>query len=1057
MKKPYCPMMKFLTSRALLIGLACGPAWIPMSRADTFVVVNADATGPGSLRQALLNANTNANRDTIIFSIAGAGVKTITPTAALPQQNYPVVIDGTTQPGYVSTPLIQISGASAGTVNGLLLLGGNSVVRGLAINRFGLNGIRIESYGSNVIERVFLGADPSGTVAVGNGNYGLAIANSPGNRIGGLTGSVANVISSNAFGGILINGAAATGNLVQGNFIGTDLTGRAVLGNSANGVYLANAPGNWIGGTNPASGNVISGNRQSGVYISGGVSTGNRVLRNFIGTGVDGTNALPNREDGVTVLSSAANQIGAPGAGNLVSGNLSGGITLSGVTAITNVVQANYVGTDVTGVRAIGNTRSGITLISVTGTLVGGAVPGAGNLVSGNGESGIRLADSLTAGNQVLGNRVGTDMFGTNAVPNAFHGISIAGPNNLVGGPASGAGNLASGNLQVGILLSGPGATGNAILGNRVGLTANGTARRANTICGIYLDGAATNFIGGSAPGAGNVVSANGQCGVLLVGLASTGNQIQGNLVGTDASGSTALGNGTDGVAMSNSPANRLGGANPGEGNVISGNAKSGLFITGLMASNNVIAGNFIGTDRLGRVAVANTSQGVFLSAPRTLIGGTQLGAGNVISGNNNVAVSIGDAVTTDTVLQGNWIGLQADGVSALGNSLHGVEVLNGASRTTIGGNAPSAANRIAYARTSPFTGVRIRDGCTNNAISGNAVFSNPGLGIDLGAAGVNANRVGADPGPATSANRYQNYPVLTSATNRFRTVIQGTLNSVSNQTFTLNFYANTAPDPSGYGEGQYWLGAAAVTTSAAGGASFTVVFTNTVAITGAVCATATDVSGNTSEFSANVPISTGIIADTDGDGLPDDYELAWGFNPANPTDAGLDADGDGVSNLKEYQAGTDPRNPADFLRILAYYPQGSNYYWVSFDSRPGKRYTLQRSTDLNPTLRLAAVGPSPTNGFGVRITGSAGQGMVLEASTNLTTWQAVVTNAFTTGSFQYYEPLTNSLPRRYYRASAPLWIDVVTNFVGIGGPVWLVDTNRNGLPIAFYRIKCNP
>lgn len=1046
---------KFVSARRLLVTLTAAWLWASPVEAATLVVNNANASGAGSLRQALLDANTNANLDTITFNIPGTGVKTITPTAALPQVEYPVIIDGTTQPGYAGLPLIQITGTSAGSANGLLLLGGGCVVRGLVINRFELSGIRIEAYGSNVIERVFLGSDPTGTLARPNTVYGLAIVNSPGNRIGGSTGNVANLISSNGVAGIFINGAAATGNRIEGNFIGTDLTGRLPLGNAANGIHVLAAPENWIGGTNAGSGNVVSGNRQSGIYINGIGSTGNLVVRNIVGPGVDGTNALPNQQDGITVISSPANRIGLPGHGNLVSGNLSGGITLSGSSALTNVVQGNLVGTDITGQRALGNSRSGITLNGVRNSLIGGTAPGEGNLVSGNGESGIRLVDSFTTENYVLGNRCGTDLYGTNAIPNTLHGISIAGPNNFIGGTVPGAGNVASGNNQAGIYIGSATATGNVVRGNRVGVTADGKSRRGNFMVGLMVDGAGTNYIGGRTPGAGNVISGNSGSGLLLASPGCTGNRIEGNLIGTDLTGTLNLGNGGDGLGISNAPGNFVGGPALGQGNLVSGNNLTGVWISGTPASNNVVAGNFIGTDLAGRKSIPNQNPGIHVSAPRAVIGGTQPGARNIVSGNNNVAISIRNTLSVDTLVQGNWVGLQADGYSPLSNLWHGVEVRDSATRTTIGGTASGAANRIAYAQTPLYTGVRIRDGCNSNSIRGNLIFNNPGLGIDLGVSGVNTNRTGSGPGLLANANMYQNYPVLSSATNRFRTIVKGTLNSVSNQTFTVDFYANNPADASGYGEGRLWLGAVPVTTSAAGSGSFTATFTNTVAITGVITATATDIYGNTSEFAANIPLSTGPIVDSDSDGIPDDYELAWGLNPNNPADANLDTDGDGVSNLKEYLAGTNPRDATDYLRIASTYAAGSNT-WVSFDSRWGRTYTLQRASDLSLRPELLPVRATATNNFGVRLRGSAGQGLILDASTNFTTWLPVATNGVTSGDFVYYEPPGTPGPRRYYRARVPAWINVATNLPGFGGSLWIADTNR-ALPTAFYRLRCDP
>jgi len=124
--------------------------------AATLIVTNTSASGPGSLQQAILDANATNGLDTIVFQIPGAGVHTITPTNALPSISDSVVIDGTTQPGFAGTPLIELSGASAGaTTDGLRLSAGNSTIRGLAINRFGGAGIHVQlPGGTNFIQGI---------------------------------------------------------------------------------------------------------------------------------------------------------------------------------------------------------------------------------------------------------------------------------------------------------------------------------------------------------------------------------------------------------------------------------------------------------------------------------------------------------------------------------------------------------------------------------------------------------------------------------------------------------------------------------------------------------------------------------------------------------------------------------------------------------------------------------------------------------------------------------------------------------------------------------------
>jgi hypothetical protein len=203
-------------------------------------------------------------------------------------------------------------------------------------------------------------------------------------------------------------------------------------------------------------------------------------------------------------------------------------------------------------------------------------------------------------------------------------------------------------------------------------------------------------------------------------------------------------------------------------------------------------------------------------------------------------------------VIQGNSIGTKSDGISGLGNVFHGVECEVGACNNTIGGNG-SAGNRIAFAQ--PINaGVRIRNGSTNNAILGNAIFSNGALGIDLGAYNVNPN-IPCDAG--SGANMAQNYPVLTQAVSGNGIGVRGTLNSRPNHAFLLQFFANPTCDDSGYGEGQIYLGQTSVATGTDCNASFVATFPGSVPVGYSITATATDGANNTSEFSACVPVAS--------------------------------------------------------------------------------------------------------------------------------------------------------------------------------------------------------
>jgi hypothetical protein len=361
-----------------------------------------------------------------------------------------------------------------------------------------------------------------------------------------------------------------------------------------------------------------------------------------------------------------------------------------------------------------------------------------------------------------------------------------------------------------------------------------------------------------------------------------------------------------------------------------------------------MIQGNFIGTDFSGNFAIPN-SGGIFLSkAPSNTIGGTISGAGNLVSGNNNVGISIGDPGCNATVIQGNFIGVKADKTSALGNQWHGIEILNTSSNNIIGGVIAGAGNIIANARTAQYAGVRIRDGCQRNSIRGNSIFGNGGLGIDLGANGPTGSA-----NASTGANAGQNYPLIVSAAGQYLTLVQGTLTAAANKTFALDFYANSAADSSGYGEGQIWLGATNVSTSGAGIASWIFRLTNAVPAEKIISVVATDPNGNSSEFSLDATVLSATFLDSDSDGMPDEFEIAAGLNPFSNIDAALDSDGDGASNLSEFLAGTNPNDSASILR-LAQLEKSASGTLLQFSTALEHRYALEFSTNLSQWYALA-------------------------------------------------------------------------------------------------------
>ena len=832
----------------------------PHGTAATYIVSNTSASGPGSLQQAILDANAANGVDTIVFQIPGTGAHTITPINALPSISDPVVIDGTTQPGFAGTPLIEVNGASAGaTSDGLRLTAGNSTIRGLVINRFGGAGIHVQlPGGTNFIQGNFIGTDLTGALSQGNGSSaqsgGVWIDGSSGNWIGGPYPTNRNLISGNSGSGVYLLNCA--GNTVQGNLIGTPVSGTAALGNGNNGISLYNAPRNQVGGTATGARNVISGNTGSGVYLNGSGTTGNLVQGNYIGTDTNGSLAIPNAGDGLTINGGSANTIGgaSAGAGNLLSGNSQGGVSLIGAGATGNLVQGNYIGTDASGRLALGNLFSGVTLFGGNNNLVGGTTSAARNVISANKLSGAYITTN-SIGNLVQGNYIGVDVTGANALGNGVNGISIASASsNIIGGATVGARNIISGNTNHGIEIFNAQATGNLIQGNYVGPGVTGQSALGKQLCGMHIQSPA-NTIGGVQSGAGNLISGNGQDGIFLDGASAANNFVQGNFIGTAAGGTSRLGNGRAGVGISGAPGNTIGGSVSGAGNLISGNGNTntqgGMYLIGLGATGNLIQGNKIGSDFTGTLALGNAHEGIYLeSAPSNIIGGIIPGAGNLISANNTWGLLLTNA--SWNVIQGNLVGTKIDGVSGLGNVYHALECTN-ASNNTIGGTNPGAGNRIGFSQT-VYAGVRIRGGSTSDAVLGNAIFSNGGLGIDLGTYGFNAN-IPCD--SSSGDNMLQNYPVLSQAVTGNGTGIRGTLNSRPNATFLLQFFANPACNAHGYGDGQFYLGQMTVVTSNNCNVSFVANLPASTAVGYVVTATATDSANNTSEFSACVPITS--------------------------------------------------------------------------------------------------------------------------------------------------------------------------------------------------------
>lgn len=322
--------------------------------------------------------------------------------------------------------------------NGLSVAAGGSgsMITGLIINRFTRAGIRLEGGGDNTITCNYVGTDSTGMTDLGNNLHGIHVVDSTDNIIAGnlISGNG----SATSFGsGVRIVGSTATGNLIQGNYIGLQADGAGRLDNTDSGVYIQGAPNNTIGGDTEAARNVISGNTLSGVSIFDSGATGNVVQGNYIGTRANGTEALHNTWSGVYIVNSPNNTIGGTTAGarNILSGNSFFGVYISGSSATGNLVQGNYIGTGINGTGNLGNSGHGIYILSgASGNQIGGPSENESNLITHNGRDGVYVAsgaNNLISRNSISSNSgLGIDLETDGVTPNDL-GDGDTGANNL--------------------------------------------------------------------------------------------------------------------------------------------------------------------------------------------------------------------------------------------------------------------------------------------------------------------------------------------------------------------------------------------------------------------------------------------------------------------------------------------------------------------------------------------------------------------------------------------------------------------------------------------------
>jgi hypothetical protein len=576
-----------------------------------------------------------------------------------------------------------------------------------------------------------------------------------------------------------------------------------------------------------------------------------------------------------------------------VTGGSAGGIRLQ--TGGNNWIYGNYIGVNFAGDTRVANTRGIWIDNGSSNNRIGTNADGVNdtaerNVISANVEQNIWIYQPATTGNKIMGNYIGLNASGTAAVGTNNQTVAATGilvqeaSYTVIGTDGDGQGDALEGNVISGSIynINLTGTTDlneshhNRISGNLIGTNASGTASVGIQVEGVRVYVAYDNLIGTNGDGIsdaleGNLISGNSDFGVMLQQTGARNNVVAGNKIGTDISGMAAIPNGTGGSPRAGivlgGYGNRIGTNSDGvsddlERNLISGNSQtsiSAIYFNNLAnpsAPPTIIAGNWMGVNATGVSALPNNYG----------IGGTSnvpvIIRDNVISANTIEGIS---TQSSNMVVTGNRIGVGADGVTPLGNGQNGL-FLSG-NNNTIGGTGPGEANIIAHNGATPFySGVRVSNTGLYNTIRGNRIYANSQLGIDLRwPDGVNQND---SKDTDTGGNNLQNFPVITLAQgyNNGTSRVQGTLNSNPNITFTLDFYTSASADASGYGEGEQTLGETSVTTDVDGNAAFDVTLPVTIPPNQFVTATATHADGSTSEFS--LAFAAGGVTDVPIEGL---------------------------------------------------------------------------------------------------------------------------------------------------------------------------------------------
>ncbi|PWB70441.1 hypothetical protein C3F09_09010 [candidate division GN15 bacterium] len=504
------------------------------------------------------------------------------------------------------------------------------------------------------------------------------------NRIGGDMFSERVIISGcgldyDSASGIWIHGQGASTNVIANCLIGVTANGGAAAPNPYGITIGTLASGNRIGDSVPTGRNVISGNLCYGVRITGN-ATANRVLNSVVGCDITGARAVPNGYGGLLIDAGArANRIGGDSiwTRNLISGNNAAGITIQGSESDSNVIAGNLIGLDATGVLPLGNVGAGVLIRDrAHHTLIGDSAIPRSNVITGNAGDGVRIVGVGCDENRIVASFIGVDTSGYAGIGNGLssgHGVFVGegASRNAIGSIGDSTGNVISGNWGSGVCLSGGGQ--NVVVGNCIGVSVGSISSAPNATGVTIRDGSSLNIIGGTAPGAGNVISGNRGAlfplgtGVAILGAGSDHNFVMGNMIGADITGTRALRNGSCGVLIADGAQfNEIGGSAAVQRNVISGNGYgnvnvelgSGVHLFGIGTSHNLIRGNYIGVGIDGNSPILNLGNGVGIygGATDNIIGGDSLADGNLIVANGAYGVYFADSATRSNTVRWNPI-----------------------------------------------------------------------------------------------------------------------------------------------------------------------------------------------------------------------------------------------------------------------------------------------------------------------------------------------------------------------------------------------------------------